>query len=250
MGQPPIPRCRGRRLHHFCVNLRTCPGIGQCRRHCKGCKGRTSRGPIKTCELCHSQEQHSAARRRHHLTRTSSSGLQVSYIPDLRVPVVRNADCSRLLLAFAVVPVMLDEINHPVVGNHDNGCCWLKKWSAGMKMQTSHSLRQHGSTFQPCSLLAVVGSTFQPCSLLAVVSNMLFVTVLAMVYLLLDSNQRVYLRRLDSNVLVSVNNILLVTVYWQLEWFTCDCIPISRFTCGEWDISICSYSLACSVSSS
>jgi hypothetical protein len=77
---------------------------------------------------------------------------------------------------------------------------------------------------------------------------MLFVIVSVMVYLPLDSNQRVYLRRLDFNLLVSVNNILLVTVYWQLEWFACNCIPISGFTCGDW-ISICSYSVVCSVSS-
>ncbi len=50
----------------------------------KGCKGRVLRGPVKTCELCHSQEQHLAARHLHHLTRTSSSGLQVPDIPDLR----------------------------------------------------------------------------------------------------------------------------------------------------------------------
>jgi hypothetical protein len=47
--------------------------------------------------------------------------------------------------------------------------------------------------------------TFQPCSLLAVVSNMSLVTVLVMVYLRLDFNQRVYLRRLDSNLLVLIS---------------------------------------------
>ena len=45
-----------------------------------------------------------------------------------------------------------------------------------------------------------------------VVSNMLFVTVLVMVYLRLDSNEQVYLLRLDPNLLVSVSNIFLVTV--------------------------------------
>ena len=100
-----------------------------------------------------------------------------------------------------------------------SGCLWL----------TPFRFRNHSGSAR---------GTFQPCSLLAVVSSMLFVTVLVMVYLRLDSNQRVYLRRLDSNMLVSVNNILLMTVYWQLEWFTCDCIPISWCICGEW-ISIC-----------
>ncbi len=63
---------------------------------------------------------------------------------------------------------------------------------------------------------AAIG-TFRPCSLLAAVSKSLFVAVLVMVYLRLYSNQLVYLWRLDSNLLVSVNldNILLVTVYWQ-----------------------------------
>jgi hypothetical protein len=56
-----------------------------------------------------------------------------------------NADCSRLLLAFAAVQVMLEDLNSTFVGNHDNGCCWLRKWSACMKMQTSYSLREHGT---------------------------------------------------------------------------------------------------------
>ena len=53
--------------------------------------------------------------------------------------------------------------------------------------------------------------TFQPCSLLALVSNMSFVTVLVMVYLLvrLDYNQWVYrdlrLQGLDSNLLVLIS---------------------------------------------
>ncbi len=80
-----------------------------------------------------------------------------------------------------------------------------------MKMQTSHSQRQRGTHCHAAR------GTFQPCSLLAVVSNMLFVTVLAMVYLRFYSNQRFYLRKLDSNLLVSVSNILRVTVYWQLN---------------------------------
>ena len=59
-----------------------------------------------------------------------------------------------------------------------------------MKMQTSHSLRHHGTEQE-------VRFT---------VSNMSLVTVLVtvMVYLRLDSNQRVYLRRLDSNLLIGL----------------------------------------------
>ncbi len=61
----------------------------------------------------------------------------------------------------------------------------------------------------PARRLAASGSasargTFQPCSLLAVVSIMSFVTVLVMVHLQLDSNQRVYLQQWDSNLLVHI----------------------------------------------
>jgi hypothetical protein len=55
----------------------------------------------------------------HNLTRTSSSGHDFGVVcPSSE----ENADCFRLLHAFAAVPVMLDDSNHPFVGDHDNGC--------------------------------------------------------------------------------------------------------------------------------
>ncbi len=86
-------------------------------------------------------------------------------------PVELNDDMS------ALVDVVHFRVGCPLPPSlrHDCDCRWLRKWSACMKMQTSHSLLYHGTEQEV---------RFTVC-------NISLVTVLVMFYLRLDSNQRV-----------------------------------------------------------